>query len=416
MLRVKSCWFRKALLVRDYPRSQDPLGPCGVYMGVHAGPANIHLSSFLWFFSSLHPGYPYANIYIVKRAILIPLQYFLLLLLLTAIISGYSIVVGAAVYEHMSETSGSALFMINLVRGLKFGLYIGGILATLVSLRAILSLKSHRFFALLFLFLVSAPVFFFGYYGVRNFEAAQVLGDSPEISDLAAGSITTFDGGGIYFEGTEAGRLESVVLYHYGNVEPNPLNEADRNYQVSLIDDENAPRLEYMTSVTYDSLSGEIIVNQRSRYTRDGRALVIHPDDIENSRAALFSHTGVLVNLERTISRLFETLDNYADELSIRYLALILSLLLYLFSSWVFLRLTRWPLINFILAILVNIGGLLLTRVQEVPFIREISSGFLQERALGYIGPVLLSFFALLFLVYNTFLPSVKDWIREIEK
>jgi hypothetical protein len=352
----------------------------------------------------------------VKRAILIPLQYFLILLLLTALISIYSIIVGSAVYENLSEASGSPLFLINLISGLKFGLYIGGILATLVSLRMILSLKSHRLLALLFLFLISAPMFFFGYYAVRNLESAQVLGDSPEVSDLSRGSITSFDGGALFFEDSEAGRLQSVVLYHYANVLPNPLNESDRNFRLAPIEDEAAERLGFFPSVTYDSLSGEIIINQRSAYTSDGRALVVHPEDIRNSRSALFGQTGVLVDIQRSISRLFETLDDYADELSVRYVALVLSLLLYLFSTWVFLRLTRWPLINFIMAVLVNIGGLLLTRVQDLFFVREIAGSFLQERAMGYIGPVLLTFFALLFLIYNTFLPSVKEWIREIEK
>lgn len=366
-------------------------------------------------FSTLQSEYPHANIYQVKRALLIPLRYVLLLLLLTVIISAYSIIVGSAVYDSLSDTQGSTLFLINLIQGLKFGLYIGGMLATIICLRSILSLKSYRGIALIVLFVVAAPGFFFGYWAVRGLEKNYVLGDSPNIIDLPENTIVDFDGGGIFFRDTEANALDNVVLYHYANILPNPLDPGDRNYQLKYIDSEDVPRLTYINHVIYDSTNGEIIVQKRSPYTPDGRALVIHSEDIHNSRSTLFSQTGLLKDLRESMTQLFSNLDAYADELSFRYIALVAGLMLYLFSTSVFLRLTRWPLINFMLTVVINAAGLLLTRIQDLLFIRELAGSFLQERALGYISPVILGIFALLFLITNSFLPSVKDWVREVE-
>ncbi len=352
----------------------------------------------------------------MRRPLLIPLQYLLLLLLLTLIITLYALVVGSALYRNLGQTPEATLFFVNLIWGLKFSLYIGGTLATLILLRKILSFKAHRALALLLLFLVSGPLFFFGYYGIRNIETANVLGDSPEITDLRIDTIIEFHGGGLYFQDTSAGALREVVLFHYGNLLANPLDNEDSGVTISPIDDPGVRTLSYFEEVSYDSLRREIVIQQRSRFTPDGSALVVNDTAILNSRSALFGQTGILMNLQETIRRLFSTLDEYADELSVRYLALVLSLLFFLFSSWMFLRLTRWPMINFVMAVLVNAGGLLLTRVGDLFFVRELAMSFLQTRAIGYIGPALLGFFALLFLIFHAFLPRVRDWQREIER
>ncbi len=363
--------------------------------------------------SALHSHICHANIYSVKRALLIPLRYLLLLLLFTALVTAYSVLEGLAIYENLGGESATPVILVQIISGLKTGLYLGGMFATIFAIRFILVMEKHRGLGLLFLFLVSAPVFFFGYYGIRQVERANFEGDRVLLSDLQPHTILRFPTGALYFSEAQPTSLDGVILYHHSNFVANRLNEEDERFAVLQLDP-SVNRLDYFNRVMYDSDSGELLFNQRSAYTPGGRSLVINTSDMENTRSALFNRTGLLVNLRRDGSSLFRILDEYADEMSFRYVALILSMILFLFSTWVFLRLTRWPLVNMIMALLVNLGGLLLTRVGELSFIRNLAEGFLQERAFGYIGPAILTFFALLFLIINIFLPSVKSWAQEV--
>lgn len=349
----------------------------------------------------------------MKAALVIPLRYILILLLLTVLIIGYSVLLGAAEFQRMDGGERSALILLYLVRGMKSGLYLGGVLAVIISIRSVLSLQSKRGVALLLLFLVALPTFFFGYYGVRQLETSGLSSDSVQLTGLTSGVIHHYSGGGIYHEHSTTSLLSQVVLYHHSTpVYSQPGDLKDNMLLVPV--DASASRLSSLESVVFDPSEEEIIVNQRSTVTPESKALVISMADVTNSRAKLFHRSGIIGDIDATVTLLFETLDEYADDLSYRYGALIFSLMLFLFSTFIFLRLTRWPLINFILAVIVNIGGLLLTRIQELFFIRDIASNFLQERAMGYIAPGLLSFIAIIFIIMNAFLPSISEWSREV--
>ncbi|AHC13514.1 hypothetical protein [Salinispira pacifica] len=349
----------------------------------------------------------------MKAALVIPLRYILILLLLTGLIIGYSVLLGAAEFQRMDGGDRSTLTLLYLVRGMKSGLYLGGILAVIICIRSVLSLRSARSLALMLLFIVAMPTFFFGYYGVRQLENSALSPDYVHLTGLSPAVIHQFSGGGVYHRETNTNLLLDVVLYHHSTpVYPGP---EDLKEGVHLVPVESEiPRLSSLESVVYNSSAEEIIVNQRSNATPDSRALVIPVDEISNSRAALFHRSGIIGDIDTTVGLLFETLDEYADDMSYRYAALIFSLMLFLFSTFVFMRLTRWPLINFILAVIVNIAGLMLTRVHELFFIRDIAGSFLRERAMGYIAPGLLSFIAIIFIIMNVFLPSIKEWSREV--
>lgn len=347
---------------------------------------------------------------------MIPLNYLLLLLLLIAVISGYSLLTGSALYENISTTPHSSAVLMNLVRGLKSGIFLGGMLATLVMLNRAIRLEKHRFLSLIFLFFIALPTFFFGYFGVRTMERAYVLGDTPEVIDVPVDTIANFRGGALLYRASEASQLKEVVVYHFANLRPNPLNEMERDYSLTPIEQIDAPTIAFAPEVSYNSFSGEIIINQRSPYTADGAALVIHREDVSNSRTALFGRSGVLTNIDGVIKQLFSVLDEYADELSFRYIALVVTLMLFIFSTTLFLRFTRWPLINFMLAVLANIGGLFLTSIPNSYVIQEIAANFLQPRAMGYIAPALLGFFALMFILSHSFLPSMQDWVQEMNE
>ena len=345
----------------------------------------------------------------MKKALLVPFRYLLSLLLLTICICGYVILVNSARYQGLEGNDGQFLF--DLINGLEFSFFLGGILSVLLLIASILRMETQRGTALLLLFLIAAPSFFFGYYGLRQLEETN-FGDRVVTGNpLAEKNILQFSGGAFYFLETRTDALESMVLYHYGNVLENPFDERDTSYELVKLE-ANQQKVSFIDTVPYSAGSEELLISSRSAYTLDGKELLIEASAIENTRENLFSQFAL--PLSPVFEDILATLDNYAETISLHYFALIIALFLFIFSTLLFLRMTRWPLINMILTLLVNLGGLWLTRIHEISEVRDFAARFLPERAVVYIAPSFLGVFALLFVIINAFLPSLTDWSREI--
>ena len=343
---------------------------------------------------------------IVKRALLIPVRYIFSLLFLAMAICIFIIVTDSARYQNLEEGGRNLLF--HLVKGLKFGFFFGGIFAVPFVMYYILRMVSRRAIALFLLFLVAVPLFFFGYYGFQQWEKNKFENTILMLSSLDEEHILRFNGGGLYFSEFREGALRSAVVYHYANERDSSLAEDVSNYElVELGPDEQ--KMSFVDAVRYDTANERLIISARATYTADGSDLVIETSNIENSRRRLFLQSPFLESIMLTIEDILVVLDSSAETLSLPYVLLVLALFFFVFSTWAFIHLTRWPLINFILTLLVIWGGLWLSSIQQIPVVYDFVVTFLSEQAVKYIASASLGVFALLFIIINAFLPSVGD-------
>ena len=345
----------------------------------------------------------------MKRAVLVPFRYILSLVLFALCVCGYVILVNSA--HHQVVEGNEARQLMNLIEGLKISLFPGGMLAVLFLLNFILRLEAGRGVAIILLFLTATSSFLFGYYALRRVERNAIENKPAIISSLDEKTILRFRGGGLYISEIQPGSIESVVLYHHGNVSANPFNETDTDYEfVELGADQQ--KVSFIGTIPYNADSNQLTIPSRSSYTADGKALLI--ETLENTRERIFFEPALLATLTPVFENLSLTLNVYAETLSLRYILLVFALFVFLFSTLLFLRITRWPLINLIFALFVNFGGLWLSRIHEISVIRDFMLTFLPVQLLEYAPSAVLVFFALLFIIITAFLPKISDWSREM--
>ena len=88
-------------------------------------------------------------------------------------------------------------------------------------------------------------------------------------------------------------------------------------------------------------------------------------------------------------------------------------ILFFVVAAWVFLRLTRWPLFNVFLFLLVVRGMLWLPRALERPLAQELVASNLGPELMPVVPYVLLGGFGVFLLLINVLLPSLAHWERE---
>lgn len=343
----------------------------------------------------------------MKQTLLIPFRYIFFCIVLVACICGYLLLVNSVRYQSIAGSQ--ELLFFNLVKGLKISLLLAGLLSVFFLISFILRTEMRKGLALFLLFLVSTPSFLFGYYALRQLDENNFGDMVVSLNWLTEETILRFSGGAVYLGDIEPDALESVILYHHGSLRANPFDETETDYEFVELDPD-IQRLNFITSLPYKSDSMDLTIPV-SPARED---VIISNQIIENSRNKLFFEFFLPGNVFRLFENLFKTLDSYAATLSLHYVVLIVALFLFLFSTVLFLRMTRWPLINQIFALFINMGGLLLTRVHEIPEIQNFVTRFLSEQAVNYVSAVFLGLFALFFVIINAFQPSLTEWAGEV--
>lgn len=83
-------------------------------------------------------------------------------------------------------------------------------------------------------------------------------------------------------------------------------------------------------------------------------------------------------------------------------------------TAWSVVRLTRWPLFNGILTVLLVWGVTGLLSVESGAFIRDILGGIVSEEILRLLPHATLLFLTLVFTVINIFEPPFRQWQRNV--
>lgn len=117
-----------------------------------------------------------------------------------------------------------------------------------------------------------------------------------------------------------------------------------------------------------------------------------------------FDDVGVLTE------RLSET---YAPG-SVMFVLTPVSLVMVMVGSWLFVRLTRWPLFNALCVLAFLRGVFFLYALFEGRFFRELAGAVIESRALGFVAPGFFIALALVLYSVALLMPSFEDWKREI--
>lgn len=122
--------------------------------------------------------------------------------------------------------------------------------------------------------------------------------------------------------------------------------------------------------------------------------------------------SGAFSNLLANIRGLTEELLAYPP-LSRDFLLRAGAILFFVVAAWVFLRLTRWPLFNVFLFLLVVRGLLWLPQALESSLAQELVASNLGPELMPVVPYVLFGGFGAFLLLINVLLPSLSHWERE---
>ncbi len=325
-----------------------------------------------------------------------------MLLLLTIAICGYLILINFVRYG--SVEGSQTVFFVFLITGLKVSLFFGGLLSVFFLMNHILWTEMRRGIALTLLFFVGVSSVLFGYHALSRIEQNNSREFTASSNWLVEKNSFYFPGGAVYLENIGDDLLETVVLYHHSNRLPNPYDESGSDYTLVERDADNA-RLSFIPAIPYNVHSPELIID-----LPNGERIVLSSETIVNSRDNLMFHVALPVHIPQILTML----DDFAETFSLRYVVCVIAFFWFTFSTLLFLRLTRWPLINQVVTVLVIIGGLLLIRIHTIPDLRDFIGIFLSEQFMDYISAALLVFFALIFSIINALRPRIDDWYQDM--
>lgn len=136
--------------------------------------------------------------------------------------------------------------------------------------------------------------------------------------------------------------------------------------------------------------------------------------DAQEAYVSLFEPTGFLQSAFDDVGVLNDRLtESYAPGSPI-FVVTSVALMLVAVSSWCFVRLTRWPLFNGIVALAFLRGIVYLYALLEGDFFRDLAGAVIDASTLSYVAPGFLSAVAVVLFCIALLMPPFEDWKREI--
>ena len=232
-----------------------------------------------------------------------------------------------------------------------------------------------------------------------------------------AGAALTFGmiGAGeiaLAFEDTSAEsirRLETDVLYR---AEPFDFYAVDRSGAelgpVVVHDSGDTPAFRMLQSVVHDAGSDVLLVSEM-----DTRV------DLRSVRNAYWQAfvppvgvAGVFEDARRAFSTFRAELSNGLPHL----LLLSWTLALVLVSAWVVVRLSRWPLLNILLVLVLARGIFAAFSFVQTETMRDLMEIFLSPQQMHFVLPVVFTAGSVVLMLILILLPPFREWKREVAR
>lgn len=260
------------------------------------------------------------------------------------------------------------------------------VVATLVSLFSILRVSAARPFGLLIIFLLSGFSITFGMIGVDYLERAV-----PQPSASAAR------------------RLEPNVLYRADNIDFYALDRRDEAVFGPLLVHEPArePSLSIFQRAEQDRESGSLLL--RGETDRQ-----INLEAVENGYWQAFEAPVLVRRLFRDAKTVASSFGGEPGLYNIDFLLRAWSLALLLTSLWVVVRVSRWPLFNFILSLGMARAAFVVFHATQVPALRDVFRIVLSSEQMNYLVPGIFVGLSLLLMLVSVLLPPFHQWRREV--
>lgn len=246
-------------------------------------------------------------------------------------------------------------------------------LSLLIVLLAIALRPGSRFLSLVIPLAGAFALLIFGYQVLHDFGAraggagAPVLVQAPQ-AYLVPGVFNSTAGKVIYLETLQGNSTSSMVLLEGGNPGRNLL---------------------YFPQ-------GQVSVSEQNVVLRmAGHALEIDPEPVYSS---LFRKDPVLQPLFSDLSFLGAELESMFQASSFSFYFTVLALVAAVYSCGIFLRLSRWPLLNAVLALLAMRGLLALLRLLREGVVFELGKALRNPQALQVLPELVLLILGVLFL------------------
>ncbi|TVQ38285.1 MAG: hypothetical protein EA384_09850 [Spirochaetaceae bacterium] len=319
-------------------------------------------------------------------------------LALALLISGVHVLVlwGISFDEASSGRVGADL-VVSILREMRATLLVAAVLATLGVLFRCLRLDGRPTGALLLLWLCAAGAIYGGLL-VSDVLRRQLSPVAEPVRAPATGTLLRSPQTAIYIGQRENNELHGVLLWRSpaaSDAEDNAVTGAQAGFSVH-------PLAHYRRE-------SELIELQSNGFRVALR-------DVQNGHWQLFEPPAVLERLNEDVARTADRLsfivrsDRMAGALTVVALALIVTM------SWVIVRLTRWPLLNVVMAI-----GWIRLLFSVLPFALDSELGQPLQRLLPsaaalshYLHPLILAAVALVLVIVNVVMPSFSHWKREV--
>ena len=312
---------------------------------------------------------------------MVPVRFVLVCLILTAVLAGLSVLSADGGTNGMGNSSVPLISGLILAFPVVFpSAVLGAILNALVP---ILRIARFRFVALILLFCVSAATLIAGVYGARSVERT-ISAPPPRPQTFSAGIIYRFGNDFLYAALQDGNMLSNVAVYRHGTT----------------------PGFSFSPEGTVDPLSGRISLRDIGETYRIS--------DSMTSAARMFGTDPRLTDLFGDIRLLATFLSEQTRLKSAIYLATVVACALYVASLWIFVRLTRWPFFNGVLAF----GALRLlfagyAFMQSAAF-RDTAATVLRDQYIAFIAPAAILFVGLLFSLIGLLMPQSDLWNRGV--
>jgi hypothetical protein len=140
----------------------------------------------------------------------------------------------------------------------------------------------------------------------------------------------------------------------------------------------------------------------------------IPAEEVAHGYAGLFEPPALLARFFGDIRITAKRLLNAGPSTGNESLALIASLCLVTVSGWFLIRLTRWPVLNGFLVLLLLRGVLFLFRAGSDTGFTESVSGFLGVSLGAFLVPALLTAISAVLLGLSALLPPFREWQRDV--
>ncbi|HUX51530.1 MAG TPA: hypothetical protein VMW73_12075 [Spirochaetia bacterium] len=317
----------------------------------------------------------------MKAIVLVPVRFVLVCLILTAVLAGLSVLSANGDTNGIGQASAPQVAGLVIAFPAVFPPAVLG--ALLIALFPILRIARFRFIPLFLLFCVSGATLIAGIYGAGSVERT-ISAPPPLPQTISAGTIYRFGDDFLYAALQDGNMLSDVAVYRHGTT----------------------PGFGFSPEGTVDPVSGQVSLRDLGETYRIS--------DSETSAARMFRTDTRLTDLFGDIRVLATFLSNQSRLKSPIYLATVVACILYVTSLWLFVRLTRWPLFNGVLAF----GALRLlfagyAFLQGTSF-RGMAATVLKNEYIAFIAPAAILVVGLLFSLVGLLLPRFEPLNRGV--